>query len=521
MIQFERLAWSPVLATLMLWIGSTAFAAEQLSRNLLRNSGFEQGQIYWETIHAEQGASSVEQEGSNYFLRLAPLNSTYPHLFAMQQAVENPPMGRYLLRARIRVGETYAGRLPHISVNIYRQENRQSVHHSNKHAMLWPEAPVGQWLTLIEPVEVPENASRLWVQLFTFGGVGYADFDDVELIPASEHDDAKEPARNVPTRLSWTWAAQEYPEWLKQFRDAGFTAVVATLPAKQSYWEQPETLRVLYPQIKAAAEAGLDVYTQMYMGSDPTSKLAQRTGHHAVTRRGTVEPHLLCPVSDAMWQEYLTPATVTVAKLAMEHPAIRGLLLDTEQYAGTETSGAVSDIYCFCDACMARFGEVQHISVPDLKPEERAAWLEQQNLLEPYYQLLEQRLEAQAEAMARQVQQVNPRFELHFYLIDDSWFYRGLLRGWGVLDKPLLIFDGSTYYGYLPRKAEQMEQYLAKLNPRAVWSPGFWTHPLSARALGLNLQRVVEEDRPFWIYNQIRPYPTWVLQTVKSVLTQQ
>lgn len=325
-----------------------------------------------------------------------------------------------------------------------------------------------------------------------------------------------QPARagtEVPLRLFWSWDTDKNPQWAGEFKAVGFNAITAAAPRTPRWWDQPTAFDNLVPLLDASEKAGMGVYLQLMWSNDLTARI----NPHTVTLKGTAEDRLACPASPEFWRDYLTVQLEALAKKALEKPVIKGVIHDTEQYQGKETSGAITDIYCFCDHCFARFMEEQHRSMKLPPLPERGPWLEQNQLLPAYYASLEKQIETLSAALVQRVAEINPNFEMHFYIIHDSWFYRGFLRGLATSGRTVYVLDERTYNGYLPARAGEIEPVIHASNPHAVWSPGLFTSVLSPRGLFLNLRRIRQENRPYWLYNQKSPFPTDMMDELKKL----
>lgn len=318
---------------------------------------------------------------------------------------------------------------------------------------------------------------------------------------------------DAPLRLLWSWETDQNPQWAGEFKAVGFNAITTAAPRTPQWWDNPNAFDSKIALFDASEKAGMGVYLQLMWSND----LASRITPHAVTLKGTAENLLACPASQEYWRDYLTVNVEALAKKALERPVIKGVIHDTEQYFGKETSGAITEIYCFCDRCFARFLKEQNREAKIPPPAQRGAWLEQNQLMPAYYASLEKQVETLSTALVKRVAEVNPRFEMYFYSVHESWFYRGFLRGLAISGHKVYVLDERTYNGYLPARASEMETFIQGLNPHAVWSPGLYTSALTPRGLFLNLRRIRQENRPYWVYNQISPFPTDMMDQLKKL----
>jgi len=304
----------------------------------------------------------------------------------------------------------------------------------------------------------------------------------------------------------WTYGISDHPEWCETFKRAGFTALTAPLPKETrdvKWWLEPASLDSTDALLAGAARTQLDVYYQVPLGMMIGTKFGPRT----VTAAGFEEPSLPCPLNEFFWNDYLVPVVSAIARKALNHPAVKGVILDTEQYYGKERSGAIDENYCFCDECFGGFLKKSGIEEPLPVASERRLWLDTNRQESSYWKYLEERMTKRAAQMAAVVQAIAPGFQIHFYIFEDAWYYRGLLKGMMVSNQPVFVFDAKTYDGYLNNWAEEAAKKTRELNPLAVWVPGFYTGSLSARALRANVSKATKTQGSYWIYNQIIPIP--------------
>lgn len=311
--------------------------------------------------------------------------------------------------------------------------------------------------------------------------------------------------------LIWTYDINDHPEWCEAFKKAGFTALTATLPQEtrnENWWHDPASLASTDALLAEANRTQLDVYYQVPLGMMIGTKFGPRT----VTAAGFEEPSLPCPLNKVFWSDYLIPAVSAIARKSLEYPAVKGVILDTEQYYGKERSGAINEHYCFCDECFGEFLKTNVINDPPPARSGRSLWLKGHNWEEKYRKHLEERMTKQTAEMASTVRAIAPGFQINFYIFEDAWYYRGLLRGMTPSGLPVLVFDAKTYDGYLNEWAEEAVELTRKLNPQAVWVPGFYTGTLNPRATRANIRKAMETVGSYWIYNQFVPIPTGYLE---------
>lgn len=306
--------------------------------------------------------------------------------------------------------------------------------------------------------------------------------------------------------LIWTHRLNDFPEWCDAFKKAGFNSLVVPIPrmsGEEKWWLLADGLEPSNPLLDKAAETQFRAYYQLPIGMGPGTKIGPRL----VTAAGFKEPLLACPLSDEFWDNYLIPSITAIARKSLDRPALKGVILDTEQYYGKERSGALNNNYCFCDECFQGFLNSLNLrdALPD--PQSRQPWLVSHGRMDDYWRYLERRMESKTGKLSEAVKAISPSFEIHFYIYENTWYYRGLLKGLINLGRPVLICDGTTYDGFLVKKAQEVKSEVKRLNSMAIWAPGFYTESLNPRTMGINVGKATEGRGSYWIYNRIVPFP--------------
>ncbi len=152
------------------------------------------------------------------------------------------------------------------------------------------------------------------------------------------------------------------------------------------------------------------------------------------------------PLADRWWTEVITPLMEAAARSAAETGA-GGLTLDMELYGSgllTYPDGHIFDRHAWplvveavagVDAGLAAEAEVMPLR-------DRLAWLVDHGLIHVAYGHLEEAVAERAAALRERVREIAD-VELAFYLpyFSTSWFYRGLMRGWGTAERPVVVFS--------------------------------------------------------------------------------
>lgn len=316
----------------------------------------------------------------------------------------------------------------------------------------------------------------------------------------------------LKTSLMWTWGLIDHPEWCDSFKAAGFNSVVMPVPRTNKWWLEPDGMRAGQALLEKAAALQLGVYVQFPIGMGQGTTYGTRT----VTAAGFTEPRLACPLSGTFWAEYMIPAISRLAVESVKSPGLKGVILDTEQYYGTERSGAINDNYCFCDECFGGFLQATHSSAVLPEPSLRMAWLTRESKVSAYWDYLEKRMQKRTEELVTSLKAKSPDFAVHFYIFDNTWYYRGLLKGLKASGHPVIVCDEKSYYGYLRDRRSEVMAALQSLNANAIWSPGFYTGALNPRAMGVNVRQAIKDGGSYWVYNSKLPFPTSYLSELEK-----
>ncbi|MDD3926524.1 MAG: hypothetical protein PHT33_07685, partial [bacterium] len=300
--------------------------------------------------------------------------------------------------------------------------------------------------------------------------------------------------------------------------DAGLDTVLVTTngTARKRFWyNDTATVADVKAMAVRAAAAGMRIVPGMALGYNQNQAYPEPYPC-TVTAKGTLEKNLPCPLNERYWKDFIIGGACKVAELSLANANICGVHFDTEMYGGIETSGPISNIYCFCDDCFNGFLKSRKLDSPVIAPGARQGWLKDRNLLNDYYAGLEKRAEALASRLRREIDRINPQIVVSFYLLEDSWFYRGFAKGLYRKGMPLPIFDYACYFGYIPRRAEEVRKILAASNPEMVCIPGFYTRAVPAARIGANCRPALKNDGGYWIWNEMTPLPLSYLDGIRA-----
>lgn len=209
------------------------------------------------------------------------------------------------------------------------------------------------------------------------------------------------------------------------------------------------------------------------------------------------------PTEKKYWNGILQADVLCIAKIAMEHPGIAGILIDVEMYGGGglqvwgyDTSFDNNSFEIFRKECSPRK------DIPEVPIEERFNWLKENGLLKSYYDCLSNAVFENAKSMAELVNKENPGLPLGVYPFSINWFYNGFIRGLAEgTKKDVWIFSEGPEYelGYTPNVNATVSQ-LKKMGIPVRYVGGLWLRYHSPFNLGWNAGELAEKADGYWLF---------------------
>ncbi len=220
--------------------------------------------------------------------------------------------------------------------------------------------------------------------------------------------------------------------------------------------------------VEAAAEAGFNVFSPR-QGGDGLDEVRQVTAwcaeygiYHMPWMRGTLvapdgdeakgkrvvwangsEQPLWSPNSDEFWT-WTNGLIVEYARISVEMPQLIGVFLDYENY----WPGGMGNCYglSYDDIILRRFAEAKGTELPELALEQRAAWLDGQELHDEFRQFQIDHWRGRCRALRRAVDEHNPTFRFCTYPAPGTLFMvEATYPEWATAQAPLILADACTY----------------------------------------------------------------------------
>jgi hypothetical protein len=230
--------------------------------------------------------------------------------------------------------------------------------------------------------------------------------------------------------------------------------------------------------IRETAQAGFNVYSGRH-GFDQPDAIRQVTEwcrqygiFHLVWMRGSLtapadaaangrrmlwadgtESPLWSPNADEFW-EWTARYVLDYARLSAADPTLLGVFLDYENYSEHGAGNLYSLSYDA--AILARFAAARQLTLPELAPDRRAAWLREQGLHDAFEEFQVAHWRERCRTLRQQVDAIDPSFQFCVYPAPGTPFMvKGIYPEWGTAKAPLILADPSSY-GRSSRFAPQL-----------------------------------------------------------------
>jgi len=215
-----------------------------------------------------------------------------------------------------------------------------------------------------------------------------------------------------------------------------------------------------------------------------------------------------CPLDEKYWNERVLPNLLEITRLSLKEKNVVGALMDTEMY-GLKPHAFLEDV-CFCDECFRQFLKSikkEHL-FSEINRKDRYKWLKSEGLLGRYYYTLEKRLIKITKHLREKVHEVNPNLILGNLNYVNTWFFRGLAKGWGTKRMPALIAPESPSYtkGYTPFVNEEVKRF-KKERFFVFYIPGIWDIQFYPKDLARHCYKLAINSDGFWDFTIRGFYP--------------
>ncbi len=224
-----------------------------------------------------------------------------------------------------------------------------------------------------------------------------------------------------------------------------------------------------------------------------------------------------CPLDRRYWEKIYLRRGREVARLSLKNPYIVGFGLDPEMYQCWHYGHYMLSGTCFCDHCLGGFLRQRGMDVSILQRlktgEDRYKWLKEQGLMGDYERYLEEQMYQIACWLRGELHRINPRLLLCVYVLEiGNWFCRGLARGLGTEEVPVIDYAEATYCGGWGRGAERGLQRFREWGARAIYGGALWIRfhpPEGAGSIGRQMYQFACRTGAFFVWPGQMLHQAW------------
>lgn len=290
------------------------------------------------------------------------------------------------------------------------------------------------------------------------------------------------------------------PGHFKALADNGFNCGMAKLgldPADPSADEA--RLKAIAGLAKGAADAGVKFMPVLNWAGHPEARFLAKDGRRFVSVDGRRLEKTPCPNDPRHWKHVVQARFEAIGDLGMRE-AIAGALFDPEMY-GADIGGYPAS-GCYCDDCWAQFVADTRVDAPaDLPAKDRAKWLRDNGKDALYLAHQEQALVAILRDLREAVHKEHPDLMLGFLNYRSGPFYRGLVRGLGTPERPVLIFPETTYAtGYSVAQVDNVAAEVRRIGAHAIFVPGLWISKWYPDDLAAQAYHCAKHSGGYWLF---------------------
>lgn len=208
------------------------------------------------------------------------------------------------------------------------------------------------------------------------------------------------------------------------------------------------------------------------------------------------------PLDANAWQELVVKEALEVWRQSVaDGTPLSGIAIDLEMY-GAKHMEVYHNACTFDEAAFVAFCREHFSELPE--PEKIAAEMRYQTLLQSsklqsYYQYLETRMAAVAREVETAIHREAPDLLIGYLQHFDNWFFRGLDKGLGTREMPVVAFGENTYYGY-NGDAPFTQTDLKNLGAHALYCAGLWPQTIHPDKFWKDAFLSGIESSGFWLY---------------------
>ncbi len=201
-----------------------------------------------------------------------------------------------------------------------------------------------------------------------------------------------------------------------------------------------------------------------------------------------------CPLSEEYWKKHCFEKFAFIAT----HPSIYAIAFDWEMYGADSTHFPGS---CFCDNCWNDFLITRGYTDANLKSTdaaERKAVITEEGLLQEYDWYQRETLISMLQKWVKALHDINPNLVLGY--LPQYEEIKGITRGLGTPQMPVLCFDEKTYWGNVYNVASNIEGYSQAGSP-VVQFTGLWNNPIPPETFTKFIEYISYNTDGYWVYS--------------------
>ncbi|MAE66451.1 MAG: hypothetical protein CMJ18_19455 [Phycisphaeraceae bacterium] len=266
-----------------------------------------------------------------------------------------------------------------------------------------------------------------------------------------------------------------------------------------------------------AARLGIDIYLVTAFFSEYVEQLKKLGPYTQAYVQGPTryispgEKPAPGPLEERYWLGQLLSEARFAAELSRQCPNVKGFLIDVEMYGGDLmwrlNSSFDDQTFAAATAEMGRRGVLAAEAEPaKVARDGRYEWLAEHKLLNTYFEIEADLVADIARRLRREIDAVNPDFQLGMLPYETMWFYDGWLRGLATRRAPVIVCSEAEYNpGFtpaLPARVEHLEQSGIPFR----YMPGLFLHTHSPDQIRRHARRCLDAVNGYWLFTT---YSLW------------
>ena len=294
----------------------------------------------------------------------------------------------------------------------------------------------------------------------------------------------------------------------------------------------PEKKQGYIDHAQAAQKRGIDLYLVTGFFEEYVTQLAELGPYTKAFVQGPTryitpgEKPAPGPLEERYWLGQLLCEAKFAAELSTVVPSVKAFLIDVEMYAGDMMWrwNSSFDDQTF-RAVVGRMGEEQllkqEVQSEHVDREDRYQWLADNGLLDDYFAIAAQRVADIARRFRREIDAINPDFQLGLLPYEANWFYDGWISGLASERTPVLVCSEEEYASGLVSTAFARTARLKKMGVNFRYLPGLLIGNFSPKQLGIQARRCLEATNGYWLFTtyslwQPEPEKLWGAYQIKA-----